>query len=289
MKLYKIADLEQLTGIKAHTIRIWEKRYNLIEPIRTETNIRRYNDEQVKKLLNVSTLLANGMKISKIAEMGETKISAKVSSLQQNAPGDVIVLAYINELTDAMIRLDETAFEKSFSAAVNRFGLYESMLRVFYPLLFKIGVMWSASNISPYQEHFASSVIRRKLMSAIDGLPLPKKRKRFLLFLPQDEYHEIALLFSDYIIRSAGYETIYLGPNVPAENIKEILKVKKSDYILTFFITGSKTNGAEIIKNYTGFKDVQLLVSGSPGLLETVKKQKNLNILTSPEDLKRYL
>jgi len=293
MKFYKITDLEQLTGIKAHTIRIWEKRYNLIEPARTDTNIRRYDDAQVKKLLNVSTLLSQGYKISKIAQLKDKEINATILGLQQGHGEDVINKTFVNDLASAMLEFNETAFEKTFSAAVNRLGLYEAMLQVFYPLLYKIGVMWASDTAMPVQEHFASAIIKRKLSAAIDGLPTPAKRKKkFLLCLPPNEYHEIALLFSNYIIKAKGYETIYLGPNVPYENINEVLKYIKPNYLITFFIAGQNEKDLkEVIKHNISLsqKELTVLIGGSAENLKKIKIQKNTQLLHTPADLLNFL
>ena len=171
MKMYHISELEQLSGIKAPTIRVWERRYNLIRPGRTETNIRMYDDRQVRKLLNVVTLLSNGYKISKIAELDEEDLHAMVLGLQgSTVETDDAALAFINGLVAAMLTFDEANFEKTYAAAVKRYGMFDAMLKVFYPLLEKIGIMWSTEDAMPVQEHFASSIIRRKLMAATDAL-----------------------------------------------------------------------------------------------------------------------
>lgn len=287
MKFYQIADLEQLTGIKAHTIRIWEKRYSLIEPSRTATNRRRYNEDQVKKLLNISALLSEGLKISKIAELNHRELSKKIFDLQDRGEEDSVSRAFVNDLTVAMLNFNEAGFEKSFSAAVTRFGLFEAMLNVFYPLLHKIGILWASEHAMPVQEHFAACIIRRKLMASIDGLPMASHRKKkFLLFLPPEESHEIALLLSNYMIRSKGYETIYLGQDVPYENISAVIKQTKPDYLLTFFI--SNRNPADIsrqIAEYLRPTGVKILISGHADTLQGLKKQKNLHILSSPAEL----
>ncbi len=287
MKSYQIAELEQLTGIKAHTIRIWEKRYNLIEPDRTSTNIRKYNDEQVRKLLNVSTLLSNGYKISKIADLNDEEIASKITELQTEGEANSICASFINDLIASMLGFNEQAFEKTYSAAVTRFGIYEAMLNVFYPLFQKIGVLWVINNITPVQEHFASCIIKRKLMSATDGLPMPTKKKKFLLLLPPGEYHDISLLFANYIIRSKGYETIYLGQNVPYENVSLVLKETKPQFILMFFINPQNSEGVyeEIMLNLQLPKDIKLLVSGNPIIVDHLQNRKNIDLLRSPTDL----
>lgn len=292
MSSYQIADLERLTGIKAHTIRIWEKRYNLIEPHRTSTNIRYYDDAQAKKLLKVSTLLAHGLKISKVSQFSDKEINFKIQELQKQGPDDVICSGYINELIGSMLVFDENGFERAFSSAVVRFGMYQAMLKVFYPFLYKTGLMWSLEEAMPVQEHFATSIIRRKLINAIDGLlPPTKKLKSFLLFLPNDEWHETGLLFSDYIIRSQGYKTIYLGQNVPAENLKEVIINTKPTHILTLYIARRELSIIE--KELTTISkqnpNLKLLVAGSPSFEKISKKFKSLIILKSPEDLLKFL
>lgn len=291
MKSYQIAELEQLSGIKAHTIRIWEKRYNLIEPDRSDTNIRSYNDQQVRKLLNVSTLLANGLKISKIAALNEKDINKKIQELQTLNVGDAISLSFINDLTASMLNFNEAGFEKIFSAAVNRFGMFDAMIKVFYPFLNKIGMMWIIESAMPVQEHFASSIIRRKLMAATDGLPAPsKKNKKFLLMLPPQEWHETGLLLSNYIIRAQGFETIYLGQDVPYENVALVLKNCKPNYLLTFYIARKKAEDMASLRKKMGLSiDTKLLVSGNIELTNLIKSEKNTDVLYSPADLLKYL
>lgn len=292
MSVYQITDLEQLTGIKAHTIRIWEKRYQLIEPERTSTNIRRYSDQQVVKLLNVSTLLANGYKISKIAELPEKDMKKLIGELQTNGSVDAVCTSFINELAAAMLRFDEAAFEKTYGVVVERFGLYDAMLQVFYPLFHKIGLMWVVNELSPVQEHFASGIIKRKLMTAIDGLPIPtNSRKKFLLLLPPDEWHDISLLFANYILKAKGYTTIYLGQNVPYENVDAVLKEIPINYVIMFFVTNQDPNQVynELKKSIHLSNQIQLLVSGNPLITSYLSQKKLAKVMHSPADLLLYL
>lgn len=292
MSYYQIADLEKLSGIKAHTIRIWEKRYGVIKPHRTTTNIRYYDDNQAKKLLKISTLLESGLKISRIAELSEKEINQQIQNIQQVGNDDVICTGYINELTSAMLSFDEALFEKTFSNAVVKFGMYPAMIKVFYPFLHKTGMMWSMAETMPVQEHFATSIIRRKLISAIDGLPLAqKKSKRFVLFLPPEEWHETGLLLSDYIIRSQGYPTIYLGQNVPLENLKEVIKEAKPTHLFTLYVTRKDLDQVQtelqyISKHYSALK---ILLAGSQPVIQSVKKHKNIQVLQNPADLLKAL
>jgi DNA-binding transcriptional MerR regulator len=292
MNFYQIADLERLTGIKAHTIRIWEKRYNLIEPHRTATNIRYYDDDQAIKLLNVSTLLSEGFKISKIAELSEKEINSHIQGLQKGDGEDSVCSVFIHELIASMLVFDEVGFEKSFSAAVSRFGMYHAMINVFYPFLHKTGLMWRSSDAMPVQEHFASNIIRRKLISAIDNLPVfTKKSKKFLLFLPAEEWHETALLLSDYLIRSKGYKTIYLGQNVPIENLNEVIMSTKPSHLLGFFIARQspefiKKALADLSKKYV---KQTILIGGSFDFSTALGRRKNIQLLSTPEDLLKFL
>lgn len=290
MKFYQIAELEQLSGIKAHTIRIWEKRYSLIEPERTETNIRIYNDAQVRKLLNVSTLLNHGFKISRIAALQEKEINSRIREIQEQMSGSSLIHSFINDLTASMLDFNEAAFEATFAAAVTRLGMYEAMLQVFYPFLYKTGLMWITDNAMPVQEHFASSIIRRKLMSATDGLvPPTKKTKTFLLLLPPEEWHEIGLLFANYILRAKSYPTVYLGQNVPFDNVATVLKLTKVTHVLVFVVSRRhEAEMSDLRKNMQIPSNVQLLVAGSPEMLQLIKDDKHTIILNTPTDLLKF-
>jgi DNA-binding transcriptional MerR regulator len=288
MRKYHITELEQLSGIKAHTIRIWEKRYQLIEPERSGTNIRMYSDEQVRKLLNVATLLANGFKISRIAALNPEELAKKVQELQGGEhKSDAITISYINQFVASLLDLNEPAFERTYSAVVTRYGLYDGMTKVFYPLMRKIGLLWAMGEVMPVEEHFASVIIRRKLLSAIDGqVPAQGRGKKYLLMLPPDEWHEIGLLFSDFILRSAGVPTLYLGSNVPYENLPSLFSKTKISHVLTFLITRRDVAELQSLRENMGLPpDVKLLVAGNPNILKSVKQEKNTQLLLAPDDL----
>jgi methanogenic corrinoid protein MtbC1 len=271
MESYQINDLERLTGIKAHTIRIWEKRYGLITPSRSDTNRRYYDDEQVRRLLNVTTLLSYGHKISKIAALSNEEVCSLIEKETPDPVNAHVYTGYVNDLVTCMLAFDEPGFEKIFSAAVLRLGMYETMLRVVYPFLLKTGVLWSVNKAAPVQEHFASSIIRRKLMAVVDSLlPANRKNRRFLLFLPPDEWHDIGLLFANYVLRAGGLDTIYLGQNVPAENLPKVVEAVKPDAMLTLFISGRHME--ETISVASGFAalGVPFYVSGSSDTLQLI-------------------
>lgn len=292
MKYYHISELEQLTGIKAPTIRVWERRYKLISPDRTDTNIRRYDDRQVRKLLHVATLLSNGYKISKIAALEEDDLQAMVLGLQGDVTtGDRSAEAFINDLVLSMLEFDENKFEKTYAAAVRRLGLFNAMLQVVYPLLQKIGIMWSTEDAMPVQEHFASSVVRRKLMAATDALKSKKKRrKKFVLLLPPGEWHEIGLLFANFLIRSHDIETVYLGQNVPYEQVSAILSRTTVTHVLLFFITRPANDDLSLIRKAMGLpRDMPLLVAGSQEATAVLRPRPSTFLLQDPHALLKYL
>jgi DNA-binding transcriptional MerR regulator len=231
MGQYSIKELEQLSGIKAHTIRIWEKRHRIIEPSRTATNIRYYSDRDLKKIINVSLLNTFGIKISKIADMSLEDMNKKVLEISelQNDKG-----VHIDQMVVAMIDMEEELFEKILNNLILRFGFEQTVTEIIYPFLEKIGILWQTQNITPAHEHFISNLIRQKIIVAIDGLPVPPKTsKKILIFLPEGEMHELGLLFYHFLIRKAGYRTYYLGQNVPHEDLVSVYKVHQPEYILT--------------------------------------------------------
>lgn len=281
-----------MSGIKAPTIRVWERRYNLITPGRTDTNIRMYDDRQVRKLLHVATLLEHGYKISKIAALEEEDMHAMVLGLQGGREErETAATAFANDLVLSMLAFDEANFERTYSAAVKRYGIFDTMLKVVYPLLEKIGIMWSTEDAMPVQEHFASSVIRRKLLAATDSLVIKKKRrKKFLLLLPPGEWHEIGLLFANYIIRSKDIETIYLGQNVPYEQVAAILGRTAISHVLLFFVTRPAQDDLKQVCEAMGLpRDLPLLVAGSPAVTGALLPAHASHLLLSPHDLLKFL
>jgi DNA-binding transcriptional MerR regulator len=263
MGQYSIKELEQLSGIKAHTIRIWEKRYNLIEPQRTATNIRFYSDEDLKKIINVSVLNTNGIKISKIAEMSPDKIAETILALNSTSTDTA---NYINQLTSAMVDLDEEKFESILSGLFHRSTFEQTITGIVYPFLEKIGVLWQTHNITPAQEHFISNLIRQKLIVAIDSLPLPPRSgPKVLLFLPENELHELGLLFSHYLLRKAGYQTFYLGQAVPHADLMQVFNTHQPHMLITAITTAiSKAKLFEYLRRLTAdLPCARILVGGS--------------------------
>jgi MerR family transcriptional regulator, light-induced transcriptional regulator len=237
MGKYSIKELEQLSGIKAHTIRIWEKRHRLVDPSRTATNIRYYSDQDLKKIINVSLLNNHGFKISRIAEMSLDEMNRKVLELSERK-NDIGI--HIDQLVLAMIDMEEEAFEKTLNTLILRYSFEKTITEIVYPFLEKIGLLWQTQNITPAHEHFMSNLIRQKLMVAIDGLPLPPRTARkILLFLPEGELHELGLLFYQYLTRKSGWRTYYLGQNVPHADLLSVYNVHKPEVLLTSITTST--------------------------------------------------
>ncbi|MFO7997605.1 MAG: MerR family transcriptional regulator [Bacteroidales bacterium] len=264
MTPYSINDLEKITGIKAHTIRMWEKRYQVITPERTTTNIRYYFDKDLKRLLNISTLNKHGIKISHIVKMPETEIREKVMQINDHT-GDYE--SQINSLVVSMIELDEQAFEKVLANNILKIGFEKTVTHVLYPFLEKIGLLWQIGTINPAQEHFIVGLIRNKIIVAIDGqeVKASERSKTFLLFLPEKELHELGLLFYYYLLKRNGHQVIYLGQSVPYKDLLSVLEIRKEvDYILTYFVSALKPEEAEsyIQKMSSDIPGKQIFVTG---------------------------
>ncbi len=234
-KFFSIRDLENLSGIKAHTIRIWEKRYNLLSPERTSTNIRTYSLISLQKLLNVTLLYNNGYKISKIARIPEENIPIMVreivakSSVKNHA---------INAFKLAMINFDQTLFFNTYNSLLAERPFREIFKEVFIPLLNELGLLWQTNTISPSHEHFITCLIKQKIIINTEKLlsiPPTKKDKTFVLFLPENEIHEIGLLFLNYEIILRGYKTIYLGQTMPIDNLKDLLTYFDNLNFISYF------------------------------------------------------
>ncbi|MFZ4546856.1 MAG: MerR family transcriptional regulator [Bacteroidales bacterium] len=260
---YSIKDLEKITGIKAHTIRIWEKRYGIVEPSRTQTNIRFYSDKDLRHLMNVAILNKYGYKISNIQSMTEVEISNCVVELtNQDLDND----HQVDNLVMAMIELDEQRFEKIISTSIIKdgFGItFENLLQKF---LEKVGILWQIGKIIPVQEHFITQLIRQKLIMAIDGQQKQLETyKTFLLFLPENEFHELALLYLHFLIRKAGHKVIYLGQNVPLQNIKKVFQIHQIDYLVTSAISfGTEESLSELIQELIqNYGDKKVLIGGN--------------------------
>ncbi|MBL6447988.1 MerR family transcriptional regulator [Fulvivirga sp. 29W222] len=287
MGKYSIKELEKLSGIKAHTIRIWEKRYKVITPKRTPTNIRYYSDDDLKKILNISILNNHGHKISKIASLSTSEMYQKVAELSSEE-SDFELL--IDELTICMIELDEGKFDKLLSSYIVRFGFEKTMIDIIYPFLEKIGILWLSDNISPIQEHFISNLVKQKVIVAIDGLTInsQKDAEKVVLFLPEEELHEIALLFFNYLLKKAGYKTFYLGQAVPLNDLEKVVSELRPKYLITCITYYPKGESLEefITLLSEKFHNTELYITGKPVFDLGVKNTKNTHIFQNAKDLR---
>ena len=263
MKKYSISDIEGLIGIKAHTIRAWESRYNLVPPKRTPTNIRFYDEDDLKLLLNIVTLNGKGYKISRIAKMSKQQISEMVTQFKSDWNNDAVQVLH---LSDATLKYDEVAFAEILSGCINEMGLTKTMDLVLFPFMKKVGMLWQTGAIDPSHEHFASNLIRDRIIVEIDKVVKPEKEnpKRFLLFLPEVEMHETGLLFARYLLKKCGMDTLYLGQEIPYSDVKKVIGSYQPDYafiVLTSLNLGKDIN--KIIGKVMDHVNVPLLVAGS--------------------------
>lgn len=290
MAIYSIRDLEKLTGIKAHTIRIWEQRYSLIAPARTDTNIRYYTDDNLRHLLNVALLNRHGHKISKLARMQPDEIAHRVAEIaEQNHSAST----QIDALTLAMINLDEEAFRRIFTGFVQEFGFEQTMLELVYPFLNKLNVLWLTDSINPAHEKFISHLIRRKIMCAIDReeRPLSAEAAVFLLYLPDDETQELTLLFMHYLLRNRGQKVVYLGPGATLSDLRDACQALRPGYVFTIL---QEPLPRQPIQHYIDqaaqlLPQGQLLLTGAQLFINPVKLPLNVRVLDGLPDTLHFL
>ncbi|GHB54214.1 MerR family transcriptional regulator [Persicitalea jodogahamensis] len=286
MSSYSIRDLEQLSGIKAHTLRIWEQRYNIIEPQRTDTNIRTYDDQDMKLVLNISLLKAHGYKISKISKMTPEQMHAEVVAISDRK------LSYpdqIHALTLSMLDLDEERFEKIISTNILKFGFEDSMINIIYPFLSRIGTLWVTGSVGPAQEHFISNLIRQKIIVAIDGQVVRQtpQSKTFLLFLPEGELHEMGLLFANYILRARNNKVVYLGQSLPFHEIEFAHKIHRPDYIFAAITSVPAGNDVQpyVDRLAAEFPESTILLTGYQIVGQGIKTAPNVILINKIQDL----
>jgi MerR family transcriptional regulator, light-induced transcriptional regulator len=286
MPHYSIKEVETLSGVKAHTLRIWEQRYAFLRPERTETNIRYYNDEQLRLLLNVATLNRQGMKISKIAGLKKSDLNTEVLKVYEgtNLPDDLL-----DSLIHAMLDFDEQRFEKTLTGAIVKLGFEDAFSKLVFPFLARTGVLWATGAVRVVQEHFMSNLIRRKILAAIDGIYTQpdSKSKKFVLFLPEGETHEILLLFIEYILRKHNHHVIYLGCSLPLYELDLIAKNLKPDFLVTYqtVAAGHITFGEFLKVISTKLPSARILVGGSQFKSGTSKIPHNCIAIQSVAEL----
>ncbi len=288
MSNYSIKDLEQLSGIKAHTLRIWEQRYNIIAPKRTDTNIRTYDDRDLKLVLNIALLKDHGYKISEISKLSLEEMNkevVKISDRQLNYPDQ------IHALTISMIDLDEDRFEKIISTNILQFGFENTIINIVYPFLSRLGTLWVTGSVGPAQEHFISNLIRQKIIVAIDG-QVSKQRpngKTYMLFLPEGELHEISLLFASYIIRARYNRVIYLGQSLPFSELEFAYNVHRPDYIFSASTSVPSNHEVQpyVDRMVKAFPNAHLLLTGYQVVGQDIDMPENATVINQIQDLIR--
>jgi DNA-binding transcriptional MerR regulator len=233
--VFSIKDLENLSGIKAHTIRIWEKRYDILQPMRTDTNIRLYDLASLQKLLNITLLHDYGYKISKIATYPPEKLPSLVREIISNKTAKSHA---ISELKMAMMNFDQDLFFNTYNWLIAEKSFKEIFHQVFIPLMNELGLLWQSDTITPAHEHFITYLIKQKLLintEKIQVLKQTKTDKVFVLSLPMNEIHELGLMFLNYEILLLGYKTIYLGESMPIDNLKDLKKHFDTIIFVSYF------------------------------------------------------
>ncbi len=288
MNAFTIRDLENLSGIKAHTIRIWEQRYDFLKPQRTTTNIRYYTGDELKKILNISLLSKYGFKISHINKMHELEIKEKILSLSHaQAQQERIV----NEMIQSMVDLDMEHFEVVLTDYINEKGIDKTIHYIIFPFLERIGILWQTYHINPAQEHLVINVIRQKLIVAIEGVGLHENRTTSaLLFLPEGEFHEIGLLYIFYLLKVRGIKVYYLGANVPIKDMEYIVKIKKPNFLFTHLTSvANNFNFERFLSNLNIYlPDDTVLISGVLAQQYKKKVPQNVQFKKSLEEVMEY-
>jgi DNA-binding transcriptional MerR regulator len=287
MSSYSIKDLEHLSGIKAHTLRIWEQRYAILQPTRSDTNIRSYGDSELKLVLNIALLQdKGGFKISEIAKMSEDEIASQILELSKS---QLDFPEQIQALTVAMMDLDENRFQHLTKNIVDTHGFESYMLNIIYPFMRRLGTLWLSGSVGPAQEHFISHLIRQKVISAIDSQELILKpgAKKFLLYLPEGELHEIGLLFANYVFRARKHSVVYLGQSLPYDELLLAYEIHQPDYIFSVFTSEPNPDAIQVYLNdmVKDMPNSQLVLTGYQVLQKEVNIPTEIHILSDFQSL----
>ncbi len=251
--IFSIRDLENLSGIKAHTIRIWEKRYNVLSPMRTDSNIRLYDLANLQKLLNITLLHNHGYKISKISRVPEENIPEMVREIisRKSIPHHAI-----NAFKMAMMNFDSKLFLTTYDQLLTQKSFKEVFYDVMLPLLDEIGLLWQSGTITPAHEHFITYLIKQKVLvntEKLQAVESTRDDRFFALFLPLNEVHELGLMYLNYEILSHGYKSVYLGESVPVESLLEIKRFFSNvTYISYFTVEPSAENALDYVQDIAG-------------------------------------
>ena len=288
---YFIKDIENITGIKAYTLRIWEQRYGMLVPKRTETNIRYYEEADLKYMMNIAILNANGIKISRIAQMDRDEVQRKTLSISENNSGQQ---SQISTLTSAMFDFDEREFNKTLSINILQLGMEQTTTQIIFPFLQHLGVMWLSGTIHIAHEHFITNLIKQRIFVAIDQLNIipNANAKKFLLFLPNGENHELSLLLASYLLRANGKNVIYLGTSTPLEDLNKIHKLHNPDYVFCALTNPNSSMPVQVYLNTLSrsWPNTQILVTGSQVVKRRdLKIPENCRVIADPTSFLHFL
>ncbi|WP_432712044.1 MerR family transcriptional regulator [Pedobacter sp.] len=290
---YSISDLEKLSGVQAHTIRIWEQRYDALKPLRSAGNTRHYEDNQLKRLLNIVSLKESGMRIAQICALSTEQMNAFIQKeMDANSAEHLKFEPFISQLLVFGLAYNDEKVDSLLSTCMESFGVDLTYQNIIYPLLVRLGLLWQKTSICPAQEHFMSNLIRQKLFAAINVLPMPMATaKTWLLFLPEDEGHDIGLLYAKYVLKNNGEKVIYLGSYLPMSSLIEAMQDNRVDHLLFFMVHSRLPSEAQhYIKELTKyFPDTEILLSGNPKLIGDLALPKTVNWFKDIESLENFI
>jgi len=286
MDLFSISQLASFAGIKPHTIRMWEKRYNALQPTRSDGNTRYYDNNQLRRLLNIISLQKRNYKLAEICAMSDQEL---VDALKRSESEEADEYShYILQLIAAGMSFDELNFDRTLSHCILRFGIRTTYEKIIYKVINRIGLMWAYDEIPPAKEHFISNLIRQKILVATDSLPIPTNQEEtWVLFLPENEHHEIGLLFANYFIRKSGRQVIYLGANLPWDSLQLMITTRHTTHLLCFFVRNSLKEELEAyLQNLVdNCPTIHLFVSISPDMAEELTIPPQVTAINSVEHL----
>ena len=288
MTVYSIKDLEHLSGIKAHTIRIWEKRYALLDPNRTDTNIRSYSDHDVRRILNVAMLVKNGYKISSVASFDEEKLQNEVIRINRNANDPD---KDIDQLLFHTVNLDTFGFEAMVNKIIGELGFSKTIQQVIFPFFERIGILWQAGSIFTAHEHFVSNLIRNRLIGETAKFVNKEASKSALFFLRENEWHELGLLYFNFLAAQAGFRCIYLGQSLPFEDLANLLTANKYDFVCTSFVHAIEKPELELyLANLSlVFNQDKILIAGRQIAIHKPKLPSNVLVVKNSNDFIRRI
>ncbi|MDP1844521.1 MAG: MerR family transcriptional regulator [Sediminibacterium sp.] len=289
MNAFTIKDLENLSGIKAHTIRIWEQRYHFLNPQRTETNIRYYSNSELKTVLNIALLNKYGFKISHIDKMTADVMNEKILSLSQiEAQQERLV----NELINCMIDMNIDLFETKLEDYILSKGIERTVIQIIFPFLERIGILWLTNHINPGQEHLVTNIVRQKLLVGIENIKLtPPYKSTAVLFLPEGEHHELGILFAYFLLKAKGIKVIYVGANIPIKDIEFIAQYKKPNFLYCHLTSVAHNFNFEkfLVNAQNRLPEFPVVVSGAVTLNYKKRVPNNVSLKKSLSEVMDYI